>query len=142
MEQGKLGVEQFVIEEEEEEEHDNAEGEGVPMTPSIDLIHSAFADNMALEAADIVGGQGHARISPSKVTALFDEIGKGSPSANADELDVSNLSDEELFRQLQLAQVYFSFAHRLFALLPHAFAHHSLALRDAFRSFSLCRSRW
>ena len=44
-EQGKLGVEQFVIEEEEEEQ-DGEDGEDVPAPPSADLIHQAFADTM------------------------------------------------------------------------------------------------
>ena len=154
-EQGKLGVEQFVIEEEEEEQ-DGEDGEDVPAPPSADLIHQAFADTMGA-GKDAAPAQPspppQQRISPSKISALFAEMGtedgamfaddapphsKAPPSdaekldmmrifaeAEGDsagsgvgvsaqrreqdsgrvgEVDVSKLSDEELFRQLQLAQ--------------------------------------
>jgi len=159
-EQGKLGVEQFVIEEEEEgEEEEEEEEEAIPAPPSADLIHQAFANTM--------GGNEEAtpaqrssppqnRISPSKISALFAEMGAAdaaklqesapshiaAPPSDAEkldmmrifaeaegvgaswgdggygagesarvltsepggEVDVSKLSDEELVRQLQLAQ--------------------------------------
>jgi hypothetical protein len=161
-EQGKLGVEQFVIEEEEEgEEEEEEEEEAIPAPPSADLIHQAFANTM--------GGNEEAtpaqrssppqnRISPSKISALFAEMGaedavklqesapshisappsdaekldmmrifaeaegvgagwgaggygavesarvRGQNSEPGGEVDVSKLSDDELFRQLQLAQ--------------------------------------
>ena len=159
-EQGRLGVEHFVIEEEEEEE---AQSQPVPAPPSLDKIHQAFAST--LEELESPADQSSAapplshahRLSPSKVSAVFDELGAGeeaapmpsqtlpgsampgsrtAPPSAAEkldmmrifaeaeggggardqdggeagglslngEVDVTKLSDEELFRQLQAAQ--------------------------------------
>jgi hypothetical protein len=56
LEQGRLGVDQFVIEEEEkeEEEEEEEEEEAAPRAPDTQLIHLAFADGAAEEQPQVL----------------------------------------------------------------------------------------
>lgn len=167
-EQGKLGVEQFVIEEDDEED---LQSEPIPAPPSLDKIHEAFAstfqESQGLEdhgaRATPPLAQAH-DLAPCKVSAVFEQLGtpeepasrpgqarpaeallmpgsRKAPPSDAEKLDmmrifaeaegdgeargcvqgvgesggeaagldlteadVTKLSDEELFRQLQVAQ--------------------------------------
>ena len=161
-EQGKLGVEQFVIEEEEEDQSHSAEP--VPAPPSLDKILSRQAFESTLgesQGGGAAHGTSHAlppagqpSVSPSQVAAVFDQLGASPespsvpsmpgtlrpPPSDAEKLDMmrifaeaegsdgggamgtsqareplasldldedadlTRLSDEELFRQLQAAQ--------------------------------------
>ena len=51
MEHGRLGVDQFVIEEEGKEEEEDA-----PRAPDTELIHLAFADSAAEEQPQVFKG--------------------------------------------------------------------------------------
>ena len=169
LEQGRLGVDQFVIEEEDEAEAED--GESIPAPPNADLIfsvfddHAAGADVAAHKAADerALGSNDHEnlphraqapqepRMLASEITAVFDDhmassgaapadVAGGGPASRAEmvrifseaeseagrrppsathmpprspgvgsrdgggDVDLSKLSDEELLRQLQLAQ--------------------------------------
>ena len=80
-EQGKLGVEQFVIEEEEEDHSLSAEP--VPAPPSLDKIYEAFDSTLgespragaAHDTRHVGPAADEQGVSPSQIAAAFDQLG-------------------------------------------------------------------